>query len=61
MIHTASLMKDLELREVKSHQIPPPRAGQVFLLQEASQAGLLALWAPRDFRQTLVSGCVLES
>lgn len=54
-------MKDLELREVKCHQTHPPSPGQVRCLQEAFQAELLMLWALTDFRQTLVSGCVLAS
>ena len=54
-------MKDLEVREVESHQTHPPSPGQVLFLQGAFQVELLALWALTDFRQTLVSGCVLAS
>lgn len=54
-----SLVKDLELGEVKSHQTRPPSPGQVLHLQEAFQVAR-SLGSHR-FRQTWVSGCVSAS
>lgn len=57
-----TLIKDLEVREVESHLIQYLTSpGQVLFLQRAFQVELLALWALTDFRQILVSGCVLAS
>lgn len=54
------LMKNLELREVKSHQTRPPSPAQVLCLQDTIQVEVLALWALPAFRQTLVSGRALD-
>ena len=53
-------MKNLELREVKSHQTRPPSPAQVLCLQGTIQVEVLALWALPAFRPTLVSGRALD-